>query len=238
MCLNLTRRVSVQPTIISLAVVLLPIVVIAALSIYAPIDEKTSNRLWQAIAATATAGAGAIALYLGLSEQRKRNKEQKEDAELLEIIIIEDLKGLLPLLGQIGQIFSSIQRSPSESQAQSEKIINAIKEAAQIMAMPNYQEVFPMTKVLSSDKKTAILKIYASIHNLKRRCASLKDIKQIGGNIGNYVDSGLQIHADIRRIAYYSKLFLPDQSKHYWRGLKIWSDAYDPDEKSFHDLAK
>ena len=226
------HRVGSHPTLLSLATILLPLVFIATISLLIPVDERTSNRLWQAIAATATAGATAIALYLGLNGQRQRGKDRHEDAALLEIIISEDLKGLLPLLGRIAHICTASRSTPSEQEG-SKKLILELKDAAQRMEMPTYKEAFALTKMLPSDKKTAILKIYTSLPSLKRRCEKISNIDQLGARLGNCIDSGLAIHADIKRISHYAKIFLPDQSKYYWRYLKIWSDAYDTEEKKF-----
>lgn len=231
------RRISDYPAMLSLVVILLPIVLIAAISFFILSDEKTSNVLWQAIAATATAGAATVALYLGLKEQRDRGKERQEDAFLIEAIICEDLKGLLPLLGRISQICKAAPQYTSDPEG-SEKLMLELKDAAQRMEMPAYKEAFALTRTLDSDKKMAVLKIYASLPGLKRRCEKIRNIDQLVNDLGNYIDSGLEIFADIERISYYAKIFLPDQRKHYWRYLKVWSDSYDPDEKSFHDQPK
>lgn len=237
---RLNRALNSNSFIASFAIVFLLLTIAAPvfLLIQMHIDLEMSALLWQAVAAIATSAACVIALYLGLQEQMHRRKEQQEENDLLTIIISEDLKGLLPVLGHMAQIYS-VLRSAEQSFniVKFQSCASMLKDAAQRIEMPSYKEAFALTSKLCDEKKLAVLHIYTSLPRLKRRSLKLKP-EHLGAKSGNYPDSALAIKDDISKIAFYAKVFLPDQSKHYWRCLKSYANEYTPEEKSFHDLTQ
>lgn len=189
---------------------------------------------WSAASAVATAVAALVALWLGRINIASEETKEKNNASVMKICIEEDLKEMLVLLGRIAVIVRMAETAqiPEKDHA---ALLGAFKDAADRIEMPSASKMIDKASFLEVEQREAYLKIHTGLPHLKRRCDKLPDLNRFGLDAAKYFDSGLQIKDDIKKISHFSKVFLSDQKKYYWRSLKFWSDAYDSGGRSFHD---